>query len=140
MSVVKEKEVAVLKVDDDDATFSTRSSLSSYSSEQSDPLELDLVLNALKTTLTHEEQPSAVQEDAFSSDDTKIQAPQVVIRNFGNSANLIELNINPNDINVNDKTPRDQEKADEPVLRAIHHLFNNRFMKAKRLFEQQASR
>jgi hypothetical protein len=137
MSVVKEKDVAVLKVDDDDATFSTRSSLSSYSSEQSDPLELDLVLNALKTTLTHEE-PSAVQEDAL--DDTKIQAPQVVIRNFGNSANLIELNINPKDVNVNDKTPRDQEKADEPVLRAIHHLFNNRFMKAKRLFEQQASR
>lgn len=28
--------------------------------------------------------------------------------------------------------------SDEPVLRAVRHLFNNRFMKAKKLFEQQA--
>ena len=27
---------------------------------------------------------------------------------------------------------------DEPVLRAMRHLFNNRFMKAKRLFERDA--
>jgi hypothetical protein len=31
-----------------------------------------------------------------------------------------------------------QTNIDEPVLRAIHHLFNNRFMKAKKIFEQQA--
>ncbi|KAI8886218.1 hypothetical protein K501DRAFT_292927 [Backusella circina FSU 941] len=101
----------------------------------------------------NEEQPSSSVDDGESdtSSSSSIQSPddikesqqapvpQVVIRNFGNSANLIALNINPKDINVNNQTPRDQEKADEPFLRAIHHLFNNRFMKAKKLFEQQAS-
>lgn len=29
---------------------------------------------------------------------------------------------------------------DEPVLRAIRHLFNNRFMKAKTIFEKQSSK
>lgn len=29
---------------------------------------------------------------------------------------------------------------DEVVLKAINHLFNNRFMKAKSLFEQHAKR
>lgn len=75
------------------------------------------------------------------------------------SANLIALHdINLKDIKANNLSPREQEKAgkligchislcihtknviDEPILRAIRHLFNNRFMKAKRLFEQNAKR
>ncbi|KAG1180011.1 hypothetical protein G6F70_000860 [Rhizopus microsporus] len=57
----------------------------------------------------------------------------------GHSANLIALNrINTKEIKANTLSPRDQEKADEPVLRAVRHLFNNRFMRAKKLFEQQA--
>lgn len=79
------------------------------------------------------------------------------------SANLIALNkIDTKDIKANNLSPRQQERAgkrrcffytliiwnayfffylgklDEPVLRAIRHLFNNRFMKAKKLFEKQA--
>ncbi|KAF1804533.1 hypothetical protein V8B55DRAFT_1499570 [Mucor lusitanicus] len=55
------------------------------------------------------------------------------------SANLIALNkIDMKEIKANTLSPRQQERADEPVLRAIRHLFNNRFMKAKKLFEKQA--
>ncbi|KAL0094271.1 hypothetical protein F4703DRAFT_1817470 [Phycomyces blakesleeanus] len=42
------------------------------------------------------------------------------------------------EVKQNILSPREQEKQDEPMLRAIRHLFNNRFMKAKRLFEKQA--
>ncbi|KAG1078383.1 hypothetical protein G6F42_024291 [Rhizopus arrhizus] len=59
--------------------------------------------------------------------------------NTTGSANVIVLDcIDPKSVKPNNLTPREQEKADEPVLRAMHHLFSNRFMKAKRLFEQQA--
>ncbi|KAI9281489.1 hypothetical protein BY458DRAFT_498760 [Sporodiniella umbellata] len=55
------------------------------------------------------------------------------------SANLIALDkINIKEIKANNLSPRQQEKADEPILRAVRHLFNNRFMKAKKLFENQA--
>ncbi|KAI7891290.1 uncharacterized protein EV154DRAFT_551637 [Mucor mucedo] len=55
------------------------------------------------------------------------------------SANLIALNkIDTKEIKANLLSPRQQERADEPVLRAVRHLFNNRFMKAKKLFEKQA--
>ncbi|KAI8047397.1 uncharacterized protein B0P05DRAFT_481711 [Gilbertella persicaria] len=55
------------------------------------------------------------------------------------SANLIALNkIDLKNIKENTFSPRQQERADEPILRAIRHLFNNRFMKAKKLFEKQA--
>lgn len=81
--------------------------------------------------------------------------------NTTGSANVIVLDcIDPKSVKPNNLTPREQEKAgnkkktklmcrpgskpnmriDEPVLRAMHHLFSNRFMKAKRLFEQQAQR
>ncbi|KAI8876268.1 hypothetical protein K501DRAFT_165843, partial [Backusella circina FSU 941] len=57
------------------------------------------------------------------------------------SANLIVINkFDPKSVKINTLTPREQERADEPVLRAIHHLFNNRFMKAKRIFEQNSTR
>lgn len=56
------------------------------------------------------------------------------------SANLIVLDpINPKTVKVNTLTPREQEKADEPILNAIHHLFNNEFMKAKKLFELKSN-
>ncbi|KAI8376318.1 uncharacterized protein BYT42DRAFT_498959 [Radiomyces spectabilis] len=56
------------------------------------------------------------------------------------SANLIELSgLDLKAIRENPLYPREQERADEPVLRAIRHLFNNRFMKAKKLFERYAS-
>ncbi|KAI7905050.1 uncharacterized protein BX663DRAFT_501515 [Cokeromyces recurvatus] len=55
------------------------------------------------------------------------------------SANLIALEkIDTKNIKENTLSPRQQERADEPVLRAVRHLFNNRFMKAKKLFEKQA--
>ncbi|KAI9497886.1 hypothetical protein BDB00DRAFT_802371 [Zychaea mexicana] len=55
------------------------------------------------------------------------------------SANLIALHdINLKEVKANNSSPREQERKDEPVLRAMRHLFNNRFMKAKRLFEREA--
>ncbi|KAI8338365.1 hypothetical protein BC941DRAFT_512516 [Chlamydoabsidia padenii] len=55
------------------------------------------------------------------------------------NANLISVNsIDLKQILPNSLTPRQQEKADEPILRAIRHLFNNRFMKAKALFDKYA--
>ncbi|KAI7890009.1 uncharacterized protein EV154DRAFT_445205 [Mucor mucedo] len=56
------------------------------------------------------------------------------------SANLIVIGpIVPKSVKVNTLTPREQEKADEPISKAIHYLFNNQFMKAKKLLEQQAT-
>ncbi|KAI8092618.1 uncharacterized protein BX664DRAFT_91006 [Halteromyces radiatus] len=55
------------------------------------------------------------------------------------SANLISVNsIDLKEMRPNNLSPRQQERADEPLLRAVRHLFNNRFMKAKALFEKYA--
>ncbi|OZJ04723.1 hypothetical protein BZG36_01780, partial [Bifiguratus adelaidae] len=55
-------------------------------------------------------------------------------------ANMITLQeINLQDVKVNNLTPRQQEIADEVMLEGVHHLFNNKFMKAKAIFESQAS-
>lgn len=76
------------------------------------------------------------------------------------TANLIVLeDVDSKSVLPNTLTPREQEKAgthvivsfcltilrcfclaDEPVMQAIHYLFNNRFMKAKILFEQNANK
>ncbi|KAL1932384.1 hypothetical protein VTP01DRAFT_9440 [Rhizomucor pusillus] len=62
-----------------------------------------------------------------------------ILDNESFSANLIDLHgIDLKNIKSNNLSPREQEKADEPVLRAVRHLFNNRFMKAKKLFEREA--
>lgn len=83
-----------------------------------------------------------------------------ILDNESFSANLIDLHgIDLKNIKSNNLSPREQEKAgmyachlssfgylnqfnptDEPVLRAVRHLFNNRFMKAKKLFEREAKR
>ncbi|GAB5592177.1 hypothetical protein Unana1_07077 [Umbelopsis nana] len=55
------------------------------------------------------------------------------------SANLLALNkVDIKNIGPNTLDAREQEKADEPVLLGMAHLFNNRFMKAKKLFESEA--
>ncbi|CAO3637754.1 unnamed protein product [Cunninghamella echinulata] len=55
------------------------------------------------------------------------------------SANLIFIaKVNPKEVGANTLGPREQEKEDEPVLRGLRHLLNNRFMSAKTLFEQKA--
>jgi hypothetical protein len=55
------------------------------------------------------------------------------------SANPIKTSkINAKNITANTLSPREQEAADEPVLRGIHHLFNNPFTQAKNLFEEKA--
>ncbi|RCH91898.1 tetratricopeptide repeat domain 39A [Rhizopus azygosporus] len=57
-----------------------------------------------------------------------------------NEANLITLGcVDTKSIQANTLTPREQEKADEPIQKAVFCLFNNQFMNAKRLFEQQAN-
>jgi hypothetical protein len=165
---LSETEVAVLRVDEemeepDTVSVSTRSSLSSDDSNQTNPLELGLVLNALQTTLVPPE--DKLSEKCPSDDQTCYSessptsgtfAQQVeedptqfkktletfeIQRTGGHSANLIVIDkFDPKSIKINTLTPREQERADEPVLRAIHHLFNNRFMKAKRIFEQNSTR
>ncbi|KAI8584209.1 hypothetical protein K450DRAFT_218666 [Umbelopsis ramanniana AG] len=55
------------------------------------------------------------------------------------SANLLALNkVDIKNIGPNTLDAREQEKADEPVLLGMAHLFNNRFMKAKKVFESEA--
>ncbi|KAG1632389.1 hypothetical protein G6F45_004145 [Rhizopus arrhizus] len=55
-------------------------------------------------------------------------------------ANLISLDrVDIKAIKANTLSPREQEKSDELVLEAMHCLFNNQFMKAKRIFEQHAN-
>ncbi|KAI9476175.1 MAG: hypothetical protein EXX96DRAFT_290639 [Benjaminiella poitrasii] len=54
------------------------------------------------------------------------------------SANLIR--IQKGDVTLNSMTPREQEKEDELVIKGLDHLFDNRFMAAKTIFEEKADR
>ncbi|CAO3662686.1 unnamed protein product [Umbelopsis ramanniana] len=90
------------------------------------------------------QEPSLEQRLAES---VAISAPRVSSTNSGApiqrtssfSANPIKTSkINAKNITANTLGPREQEAADEPVLRGIHHLFNNRFTQAKKLFEEKA--
>lgn len=47
--------------------------------------------------------------------------------------------IDPKDIPVNNLKPREQEAADEPVREGMKYLFDNKFMKAKSVFQTKAS-
>lgn len=145
---------------------SSRSSISSLDSNHSHttPLELGLVMNALQTSLIEQEEeeeeelPIRKQETLTEEEDvSKIKDIDInIIMDYEinhdsvqtktkrsvttYSANLIVMDpINPKTIKINTLTPREQEDADEPLLSAIHHLFNNEFMKAKKIFELQAS-
>lgn len=145
---------------------SSRSSISSLDSNHNHttPLELGLVINALQTSLIEQEEeeelPTQKQENLTEEEEenmSKIKDTDIKIimdyeMNHGSvqtktkrsgttySANLIVMDpINPKTIKINTLTPREQENADEPLLSAIHHLFNNEFMKAKKIFESQAS-
>lgn len=65
--------------------------------------------------------------------------PLQIQRTSSFSANPIKAGkVNIKSIKANTLGPREQEAADEPVLRGIHHLFNNRFTQAKNLFEEKA--
>ncbi|CAO3609607.1 unnamed protein product [Mucor fragilis] len=166
------------------SSSSRRSSMSSFDSnhDHTAPLELGLVINALQTSLTEQEeeeekpvvtkavadQPvpsppstsflattaSVLSAATFGSKGLKREEAVIVDYELDHgvstthtsrdssttgSANLIVLDcIDPKSVKPNHLTPREQEKADEPILRAMHNLFSNRFMKAKRLFEENA--
>ncbi|KAI8993500.1 hypothetical protein BDB01DRAFT_329273 [Pilobolus umbonatus] len=47
--------------------------------------------------------------------------------------------IDPKNIPVNNMKPREQEKADEIVATGIKYLFDNKFMKAKNVFQSKAN-
>ncbi|KAI9272010.1 hypothetical protein BY458DRAFT_533419 [Sporodiniella umbellata] len=47
--------------------------------------------------------------------------------------------VDPKNIPVNDLKPRQQEEADQPIREGMTHLFDNRFMKAKRIFETRST-
>jgi hypothetical protein len=90
------------------------------------------------------QEPSLEQRLAES---VAISAPRVsstnsvapIQRTSSFNANPIKTSkINAKNITANTLGPREQEAADEPVLRGIHHLFNNRFTQAKKLFEEKA--
>ncbi|KAL0144179.1 tetratricopeptide repeat protein 39B-like protein [Mucor lusitanicus] len=54
--------------------------------------------------------------------------------------NVISIQaIDPKDIPVNNMKPYEQEKADEPVREGMKYLFDNKFMKAKSVFQTKAS-
>lgn len=155
----KQHQAAVLEVNEDYETSvssSCRSSMSSLDSnhDHTAPLELGLVIHALQTSLVEQKQEPVIeklveppQEETpmvrkreakiimdYQSDIILTKQPST------HSANLIVIGrIDSKSVKVNTLTPREQERADESILKAIHYLFNNRFMKAKKLFEQQAN-
>lgn len=158
----KQHQAAVLEINEDYETSissSCRTSMSSLDSnhDHTAPLELGLVIHALQTTLVEQElvvespidppvEPSQKEETLIvKKREAKIitdyQSEIIPIKQLStHSANLIVIDrIDSKSVKVNTLTPREQEKADEPIVKAIHHLFNNRFMKAKKLFEQQAN-
>ncbi|CDH49342.1 tetratricopeptide repeat protein partial [Lichtheimia corymbifera JMRC:FSU:9682] len=54
--------------------------------------------------------------------------------------NVISIpTIDPKCVPINTLTPRDQEEADEPVREGMQYLFDNKFMKAKAIFQSKAS-
>ncbi|GAA5795676.1 hypothetical protein HPULCUR_001038 [Helicostylum pulchrum] len=53
------------------------------------------------------------------------------------AANLIE--ITKGDVVLNTLLPREQERADEAVIKGLEHLFDNEFMAAKAIFEEKAN-
>ncbi|CEP11216.1 hypothetical protein [Parasitella parasitica] len=167
---------------------SRRSSMSSFGSnhDHTTPLELGLVINALQTSLTEQQQTDEQEQEAQLkrkptsatctaqaelSEQAATVLPSTTFRSKGlkreqtvivdyeldhgvnavtaattpkersttGSANVIALDhVDLKSVKPNSLTPREQEKADEPILNAIHHLFSNRFMKAKRIFEEHA--
>lgn len=101
---------------------------------------------AASQTATNEQSQEPSLEQRLA-DSVAISAPKATTAQQSNnvqrtssfSANPITTGkINLKTIAANTLGPREQEAADEPVLRGIHHLFNNRFSQAKKIFEDKA--
>ncbi|OBZ90684.1 Tetratricopeptide repeat protein 39C [Choanephora cucurbitarum] len=139
--------VAILQVkNDDDINYdlmsSETNSSSSNSSQRSSvtsidsnhdhtvPLELGLVIHALQISSEQE------VKDLKPTQAIEIKSTKPV----HSSDNMIVLNSDTiKHVKPSILLPREQEIADEPVCRAIHLLFNNQFMEAKKLFETHAN-
>jgi hypothetical protein len=100
-----------------------------------------------ETPEVSEEQNQGPSLEQRLADSVAISAPKATTSQQSNniqrtssfSANPITIGkINYKNITANTLGPREQEAADEPVLRGIHHLFNNRFSQAKKIFEDKA--
>ncbi|KAJ2964277.1 hypothetical protein NQZ79_g750 [Umbelopsis isabellina] len=101
------------------------------------------------TQTATDEQSQGPSLEQRLADSVAISAPKAntaqqsnnVQRTSSFSANPITTGkINLKTITANTLGPREQEAADEPVLRGIHHLFNNRFSQAKKIFEDKADK
>ncbi|KAI9244765.1 hypothetical protein BY458DRAFT_567371 [Sporodiniella umbellata] len=56
-----------------------------------------------------------------------------------NLANLVSLDyMDVKKTQINNLLPREQEKDNENLTKAVHCMFNNKFMKAKKIFESKA--
>ncbi|KAI8975740.1 hypothetical protein BDF20DRAFT_977316 [Mycotypha africana] len=157
---------AILQINDqtdrelfDDST--TVSSLDSFH-DIITPMELGSVMSELQASVSRKHQE---QEDRHHSTLTNQQQQPVSLRPLDRikqqqqrlpaefdgthnkqqfigsaSANQIVLKrVDPKAVQPNTMNPREQEIADELLLTGIRHLFSNRFMKAKSVFEEQAN-
>ncbi|KAI8977992.1 hypothetical protein BDB01DRAFT_294608 [Pilobolus umbonatus] len=113
-----EPTAAVLQVEETEEIKDTRSSTSSFDTYH--PLELGLVIDVLQNSV-----PVKITEE------TKVEESQ-------QEANGIHVQENQN-IAVNRMTAREQEKSDSQYVKAVHSLFNNQFMKSKKVLEEYST-
>ncbi|KAL7327994.1 hypothetical protein PS15p_206338 [Mucor circinelloides] len=66
--------------------------------------------------------------------DYSLEAP-IDTQLYNSSLNNLDKNIK--DIPVNNLGPREQEEADEPVRKGMKYMFDNKFLKAKSLFQKR---
>lgn len=143
-------EVAILQVNE---SSSARTSID-RDDDISEPRSLDIALenNHMPESLAFKKPERIID---YELDHHIISSSRCVKEYVSDSnANMISLDhIDIKAIKANTLTPREQEKTgrnkgkekgslllvDQSIQEAIHCLFNNQFMKAKKIFEQQAS-
>ncbi|KAI9482919.1 MAG: hypothetical protein EXX96DRAFT_518850 [Benjaminiella poitrasii] len=130
-----------------------------------EPHESNLVINELQSSVTEEQQNVSKISETIDNNQHVTKKETLVTSNLATTKNENDVfnenqkqghNVSQDDtracsannitlgpidsklIEPNLLNPREQERADVPILRAIHHVFNNRFMQAKELFEQQS--
>ncbi|KAI8090214.1 uncharacterized protein B0P05DRAFT_529838, partial [Gilbertella persicaria] len=131
LQVKNEENEYNLAASDISSSNNSSSNRSSMSSLDTTPLELGIVINALQHAI--DDDATIIQQEQ-DHEQKKIEQDT-----SSGSANVIKISpIDPKHIKPNTLNPREQEKADEHYLKAIHLLFSNKFMKAKQMFEQYA--
>ncbi|CEI96153.1 hypothetical protein RMCBS344292_10320 [Rhizopus microsporus] len=143
---VQEKSTAVEKITDSDEQDT---SVSRTSGEQ--PNHLASILPAVEESLKNmsssttvkksveEELPSEDRERASRSREFEYSIEDPIDLDMFRDNVIAIQSIDPKDIPINDLKPRQQEEADQPIRDGMKYLFDNRFMKAKAIFQTKAS-